>query len=151
MHILSAGILMYTSDLRFLVIHPENSENWTLQIKSPQERDSGVYECQVSTEPKMSLNYTLNVVGLCQGNVTAATTADADADADAASILATRRVAQAQNEKKVTEDSSSDENFSDFVAQESEESLEKKKIMPDMSDVGKSTAVHRNRTTGFDV
>ncbi|XP_012171928.1 zwei Ig domain protein zig-8 [Bombus terrestris] len=62
MHILSAGILMYTSDLRFQVIHPEKSENWTLQIKSPQERDSGVYECQVSTEPKMSLNYSLNVV-----------------------------------------------------------------------------------------
>ncbi|EFN87757.1 hypothetical protein EAI_13196 [Harpegnathos saltator] len=62
MHILSAGTLMYTSDLRFLVIHPEKSENWTLQIKSPQERDSGVYECQVSTEPKMSLNYSLNVV-----------------------------------------------------------------------------------------
>ncbi|KAL2728456.1 zwei Ig domain protein zig-8-like isoform X2 [Vespula squamosa] len=104
MHILSAGILMYTSDLRFLVIHPENSENWTLQIKSPQERDSGVYECQASS-----------------------------------------------NEKKVTEDSSSDENFSDFVARKSEESLEKKKIMPDTSDVGKSTAVHRKRTTGFDV
>ncbi|KAK9302773.1 hypothetical protein QLX08_005329 [Tetragonisca angustula] len=63
MHILSAGILMYTSDLRFQVIHPDKSENWTLQIKSPQERDSGVYECQVSTEPKMSLNYSLNVVG----------------------------------------------------------------------------------------
>lgn len=63
MHILSAGILMYTSDLRFQVIHPDKSENWTLQIKSPQDRDSGVYECQVSTEPKMSLNYTLNVVG----------------------------------------------------------------------------------------
>ncbi|XP_066587707.1 zwei Ig domain protein zig-8-like [Prorops nasuta] len=62
MHILSAGILMYTSDLRFQVIHPDKSENWTLQIKSPQQRDSGVYECQVSTEPKMSLNYTLNVV-----------------------------------------------------------------------------------------
>ncbi|XP_031364008.1 zwei Ig domain protein zig-8-like isoform X2 [Apis dorsata] len=62
MHILSAGILMYTSDLRFQVIHPDKSENWTLQIKSPQDRDSGVYECQVSTEPKMSLNYTLNVV-----------------------------------------------------------------------------------------
>ncbi|KAF7397761.1 hypothetical protein HZH68_008983 [Vespula germanica] len=55
------------------------------------------------------------------------------------------------NEKKVTEDSSSDENFSDFVVRESEESLEKKKIMPDTSDVGKSTAVHRNRTTEFDV
>ena len=65
MHILSAGILMYTSDLRFQVIHPDKSENWTLQIKSPQQRDSGVYECQVSTEPKMSLNYSLNVVGEC--------------------------------------------------------------------------------------
>lgn len=54
---------MYTSDLRFQVIHPDKSENWTLQIKSPQQRDSGVYECQVSTEPKMSLNYSLNVVG----------------------------------------------------------------------------------------
>ncbi|XP_053593130.1 zwei Ig domain protein zig-8 isoform X2 [Microplitis demolitor] len=62
MHIISAGISTYTSDLRFQVIHPDKSENWTLQIKSPQERDSGVYECQVSTEPKMSLNYTLNVV-----------------------------------------------------------------------------------------
>lgn len=65
MHILSAGIYRYTSDMRFQVIHPEKSENWTLQIKSPQERDSGVYECQVSTEPKMSLNYSLNVVGEC--------------------------------------------------------------------------------------
>lgn len=62
MHILSAGMLMYTSDMRFLVKHPDKSENWTLQIKSPQKRDSGVYECQVSTEPKMSLNYSLNVV-----------------------------------------------------------------------------------------
>lgn len=68
MHILSAGILMYTSDLRFQVIHPDKSENWTLQIKSPQERDSGVYECQVSTEPKMSLNYSLNVIGECYLN-----------------------------------------------------------------------------------
>jgi len=71
MHILSAGIFMYTSDLRFLVIHPDKSENWTLQIKSPQERDSGVYECQVSTEPKMSLNYSLNVVGECRLNYSA--------------------------------------------------------------------------------
>ncbi|KAK0084448.1 hypothetical protein PV325_007009 [Microctonus aethiopoides] len=46
MHILSAGISTYTSDLRFQVIHPDKSENWTLQIKSPQQRDSGVYECQ---------------------------------------------------------------------------------------------------------
>lgn len=36
---------------------------WTLQIKYPQPRDSGVYECQINTEPKMSLSYFLEVVG----------------------------------------------------------------------------------------
>lgn len=45
------------------VIRPEKSENWTLQIKFPQERDAGIYECQVNTEPKMSLAFQLNVVG----------------------------------------------------------------------------------------
>lgn len=63
LHILTAGILTYTSDQRFQVIRPDKSENWTLQIKFPQERDSGIYECQVNTEPKMSLSYRLNVVG----------------------------------------------------------------------------------------
>ncbi|XP_046434148.1 zwei Ig domain protein zig-8 isoform X1 [Neodiprion virginianus] len=62
LHILTAGILTYTSDQRFQVIRPDKSENWTLQIKFPQERDSGIYECQVNTEPKMSLSYRLNVV-----------------------------------------------------------------------------------------
>uniref|UniRef100_A0A1A9WMR6 Ig-like domain-containing protein n=1 Tax=Glossina brevipalpis TaxID=37001 RepID=A0A1A9WMR6_9MUSC len=45
------------------VIRPENSGNWTLQIKYPQPRDSGIYECQINTEPKMSLSYTFNVIG----------------------------------------------------------------------------------------
>ncbi|VEN61546.1 unnamed protein product, partial [Callosobruchus maculatus] len=62
LHILTAGILTYTSDQRFQVIRPEKSDNWTLQIKFPQLRDSGVYECQVNTEPKMSLPFRLNVV-----------------------------------------------------------------------------------------
>ncbi|CAK1547683.1 unnamed protein product [Leptosia nina] len=44
------------------VIRPDKSENWTLQIKFPQERDGGIYECQVNTEPKMSLAFQLNVV-----------------------------------------------------------------------------------------
>lgn len=48
------------------------------------------------------------------------------------------------------EDSSSDENFSDFVAQESEESFEKKKIML-YTDVRKSIALHWNQATKFDV
>lgn len=42
---------------------PKNSTIWTLQIKYPQLRDAGVYECQINTEPKMSLSYVLNVVG----------------------------------------------------------------------------------------
>jgi hypothetical protein len=63
LHILTAGILTYTSDARFQVIRPDKSDNWTLQIKFPQERDSGIYECQVNTEPKMSLAFRLNVIG----------------------------------------------------------------------------------------
>ncbi|XP_063223201.1 zwei Ig domain protein zig-8 [Bacillus rossius redtenbacheri] len=62
LHILTVGILTYTSDARFQVIRPDKSDNWTLQIKFPQERDSGVYECQVNTEPKMSLAFRLNVI-----------------------------------------------------------------------------------------
>lgn len=63
LHILTAGILTYTSDQRFQVIRPDKSDNWTLQIKFPQIRDSGIYECQVNTEPKMSLPFRLNVIG----------------------------------------------------------------------------------------
>lgn len=63
LHILTAGILTYTSDQRFQVIRPDKSDNWTLQIKFPQLRDSGVYECQVNTEPKISLPFVLNVIG----------------------------------------------------------------------------------------
>ena len=33
------------------------------QVKYVQARDQGEYECQVSTEPKMSHFVTLNVVG----------------------------------------------------------------------------------------
>ncbi|KRG00316.1 uncharacterized protein Dwil_GK23316 [Drosophila willistoni] len=64
LHILTAGGTTYTSDQRFQVIRPDGSANWTLQIKYPQPRDSGVYECQINTEPKMSLSYTFNVVEL---------------------------------------------------------------------------------------
>ncbi|XP_061503084.1 zwei Ig domain protein zig-8 isoform X2 [Anopheles gambiae] len=63
LHILTMGASTYTSDQRFQVIRPEGSVNWTLQIKYPQTRDSGVYECQINTEPKMSLSYVLNVIG----------------------------------------------------------------------------------------
>ncbi|XP_075215366.1 inactive tyrosine-protein kinase 7-like [Lycorma delicatula] len=62
LHILTAGVLTYTSDQRFQVIRPDRSGNWTLLIKFPQKRDTGIYECQVNTEPKMSLAFWLNVI-----------------------------------------------------------------------------------------
>ncbi|XP_069170772.1 zwei Ig domain protein zig-8-like [Procambarus clarkii] len=62
LHVLSSGLVVFASDQRFQVIHPEKSENWTLQIKYAQMRDAGVYECQVNTVPKLSMSYVLNVV-----------------------------------------------------------------------------------------
>uniref|UniRef100_A0A182UI98 Ig-like domain-containing protein n=1 Tax=Anopheles melas TaxID=34690 RepID=A0A182UI98_9DIPT len=63
LHILTVGILTYTNDQRFQSLHTEGSDEWTLRITSPQPRDSGTYECQVSTEPKISQAFRLNVVG----------------------------------------------------------------------------------------
>lgn len=62
LHVLTVGRFTYTSDQRFQTIHLENSDDWTLQIKYPQKHDAGIYECQVSTVPKMSIFITLNVV-----------------------------------------------------------------------------------------
>lgn len=63
LHILTVGILTYTNDQRFQSLHSDGSDEWTLKISSPQTRDTGTYECQVSTEPKISQEYKLNVVG----------------------------------------------------------------------------------------
>ena len=46
-HILTTGVLTYTSDSRFQVLHKEGSYDWVLQIKFVQERDAGAYDCQV--------------------------------------------------------------------------------------------------------
>ncbi|XP_042209758.1 uncharacterized protein LOC121857720 isoform X2 [Homarus americanus] len=48
-HILTTGIYTYTSDMRFSVLHPEGSDDWTLQIKYAETRDNGTYECQMYT------------------------------------------------------------------------------------------------------
>ncbi|CAB3229220.1 unnamed protein product [Arctia plantaginis] len=61
-HLLTVGRYTYTSDQRFRAIHLPHSEDWTLQIKYPQHRDSGIYECQISTTPHMSHFIHLNVV-----------------------------------------------------------------------------------------
>lgn len=68
-HILTTGAYTYTSDQRFQALHrPNNGQNsewseWTLCIKWAQERDQGIYDCQISTIPLKSHQFYLNVVG----------------------------------------------------------------------------------------
>ncbi|XP_069166663.1 kin of IRRE-like protein 1 [Procambarus clarkii] len=61
LHILTVGVSTYTSDDRFKVRHPAESNQWFLEISSVTFRDAGVYECQVSTSPKISLPVLLAV------------------------------------------------------------------------------------------
>lgn len=49
------------------VFHPPETEDWFLEISSVTYRDSGVYECQVSTSPKVSLPIRLTVLGEQRG------------------------------------------------------------------------------------
>ncbi|XP_045524973.1 zwei Ig domain protein zig-8-like isoform X1 [Pieris brassicae] len=62
LHILTVGGYTYTSDQRFQASHSPHTDDWTLQIKWAQQRDAGVYECQVSTQPVRSFFVTLHVV-----------------------------------------------------------------------------------------
>lgn len=61
-HILTVDSTTFISDDRFYIIKPEKTHVWTLRIRYVQPRDAGIYECQVSTEPKMSHFVQLNIV-----------------------------------------------------------------------------------------
>ncbi|XP_050477968.1 neurotrimin isoform X2 [Bombus vancouverensis nearcticus] len=61
-HLLTVGVETYTSDQRFVASHFPRTEDWTLQVKYPQRRDSGIYECQVSTTPPIGHSMHLSVV-----------------------------------------------------------------------------------------
>jgi Immunoglobulin V-set domain. len=62
-HILTVDSYTFVADLRFQTYQIDIAEQFTLQVKYLQPRDSGRYECQVSTEPKMSHVVDLRVVG----------------------------------------------------------------------------------------
>ncbi|XP_035702086.1 lachesin isoform X2 [Folsomia candida] len=47
LHVLSSNQISFTSDARFSVIHPQDSDDFNLQIKFVQKRDAGIYECQI--------------------------------------------------------------------------------------------------------
>lgn len=62
-HILTMGKIVYTTDKRFSIEHSRASDNWILKLRNAQVEDSGIYECQINTEPKRSKAYLLQVVG----------------------------------------------------------------------------------------
>lgn len=62
-HLLTAGRYTYTSDQRFEAIHEPHSDNWSLRIKYPQKKDTGIYECQISTTPPVGHPIYLTVLG----------------------------------------------------------------------------------------
>ena len=63
-HLLTVGRYTYTSDQRFKAVNePQAAENWTLMVKYPQARDTGIYECQISTTPHKSHYVHLHVFG----------------------------------------------------------------------------------------
>lgn len=60
-HILTAGEQTFTSDQRFSAKHNSDDE-WVLVIKYIQERDAGIYECQIPTQPPQSYPINLNII-----------------------------------------------------------------------------------------
>jgi len=61
LHVLTSNVITFTGDSRFSCLHTALSDTWTLQIKYTQLRDRGEYQCQVNTEPKISMSVFLSV------------------------------------------------------------------------------------------
>ncbi|XP_055838922.1 zwei Ig domain protein zig-8-like [Episyrphus balteatus] len=62
LHLLTVVENTYTSDQRFTSSHNKQTGDWSLQLKYAQIRDSGVYECQVSTTPPVGYTMVLSIV-----------------------------------------------------------------------------------------
>ncbi|CAG9815364.1 unnamed protein product [Phaedon cochleariae] len=63
-HLLTVGRYTYTSDQRFEAVHTPHTEEWTLRLRYPQKKDSGIYECQISTTPPIGHFVFLSIVAL---------------------------------------------------------------------------------------
>ncbi|XP_053686827.1 uncharacterized protein LOC128736377 [Sabethes cyaneus] len=55
LHILTVDRYTYTADQRFQALHNNETAEWILNIKWTERKDTGIYECQVSTLPVKSL------------------------------------------------------------------------------------------------
>lgn len=53
LHILTTSDLTFSSDVRFSPEHVSGSDAWTLRLENARKSDTGTYECQVNTEPKI--------------------------------------------------------------------------------------------------
>lgn len=62
LHLLTVDRSTYTSDQRFTSIHNPMTEEWTLQLRYSQRKDTGLYECQVGMTPPIGLVTLLSVV-----------------------------------------------------------------------------------------
>ena len=67
LHVLTIGNVVYTSDARIAIKNVTTPESitveWNLHIFPTRVEDSGIYECQINTEPKKSKAFHLDVVG----------------------------------------------------------------------------------------
>lgn len=61
LHILTSGNFSFSSDARFGAQHTSGSDAWTLRLDNARKTDSGKYECQVNTEPKIMYAVQLSV------------------------------------------------------------------------------------------
>lgn len=64
MQVLTANTFTYTSDPRISAYSSSAGDEWVLKIVGVNLDDTGGYECQVSTDPKMSMTFYLHVVGM---------------------------------------------------------------------------------------
>ncbi|XP_063978540.1 zwei Ig domain protein zig-8-like isoform X1 [Diachasmimorpha longicaudata] len=61
LHILTSSEFTFSSDSRFTPEHVPESDAWTLRLLEAKKTDSGGYECQVNTEPKIMYKVELTV------------------------------------------------------------------------------------------
>jgi hypothetical protein len=62
-YMLYIGDVKFVDDDRFSLNPINGYGDWTLRFRLIRENDAGKYECQISTSPKLSQTFTLNVVG----------------------------------------------------------------------------------------
>uniref|UniRef100_A0A182NKA1 Ig-like domain-containing protein n=1 Tax=Anopheles dirus TaxID=7168 RepID=A0A182NKA1_9DIPT len=66
LHILAINADAFTSDERFEALHNGQTDEWTLKIRRTRRKDTGIYECQISTMPVKSLQLYLIVLDEAQ-------------------------------------------------------------------------------------